>query len=175
LRRRVALYDLNRANAPTLGVCPPLRGRLSRALQIAEPGYFAFANGVLGLPNKSDEGVELARCSRRSLILQRGVMPRDFQLGSGVLTWDIGYPLRESAPEEALPGPATLNSYQLLDGSHHQWRLPNTTVSGIGEGPQPYGYSAHAGNAVFWIAATSVFGGEAGIGLDQSTVYEARL
>jgi len=175
LRRRASLYDLNRAGAPALEVCGPLRGRLARALQIAEPGYFAFADGALGLATKNDEAVELTRCKRRPLILQRRVTPRDFQLGSGILTWDTGYPLRESAPEEALPGPATLNGYQLQDGVRHQWRLPSTTVSGIGDGPQPYGYSAHAGNTVFWIAATSASGGEAGIALDQSTIYDARL
>lgn len=171
LRRHSALYDLNRAGAPALAVCGPLRSRFSRARQIAERGYFAFAEGVIGLPTRSDEGAELARCKQKPRILQKGAMPRDFQLGSGILTWDTGYPLSASAPEEALSGPARLDSYRLLDGSRREWSLPSTTVSGLGGGPQPYGYSAHAGNTVFWVAATSVFGGEAGVTLDQATIY----
>jgi hypothetical protein len=175
LRRHVALYDLNRPGAPVSAVCGALRRRLASALEIAEPGYFAFADGVFALPTKSDEGVELLRCKGKPRILQKRVIPRDFQLGAGILTWDTGYPLRESAPEEALPGPARLISYRLVDGRRHEWRLPSIPVSGIGDGPQPFGYSAHAGDTVFWIATTSAFGGETGATLDQATIYTARL
>jgi hypothetical protein len=171
LRRHFALYDLNRPGAPVPVVCGALRRRLASALEIAEPGYFAFADGVFALSAKSDEGVELLRCKGNPRILQQRMIPRDFQLGSGILTWDTGYALRESAPEEALSGPVRLISYRLVDGSRHEWRLPSIAVSGIGDGPQPFGYSAHAGNTVFWIAATSAFGGEAGATLDQATIY----
>jgi len=173
-RRHFAPSDLNRPGAPAPTVCRRLRRPFSRALGIPEPGYFALGEGMLALPTKNDEHVELDRCTRRSRVLSERAIPRDFQLGDGLLTWDTGYPLRLSSPEEALPGPARLISYHLRDASLQEWRLPSLAVSGFGGRAGPFGYSAHAGRMIFWIAATSASGGEAGAALEESTIYAAR-
>jgi hypothetical protein len=97
--------------------------------------------------------IVIERCNGPQTPLHPESDARDLQLGDGLLSWDTGLPPREEGPEEN----AVLTAYSLRYGSRRSWQLPLVSVKESVETPARlaiWGYSAHAGDTLFWEAVT---------------------
>jgi hypothetical protein len=93
-----------------------------------------------------------------------------------VLTWDTGHAATDvnAGAGEGDVTQGKLWCYQTATGKRRSVPLPETTVVGSEERKGVFGYSSHAGNTLFWIAATKVNVGK-GVTVEASAVYAATL
>jgi hypothetical protein len=136
----------------------------------------AYGGGVLAIEGSRHNGdVQIVRCHGHPAVIPGLGGPRDFSIGGGLLTWDNGLnPTIFGNPRQT----RTLTSYRLANGKRRNWPLPFVSPSGQEEPspPEPYGYSAHTANTVFWIAPRTLESvGVATAIVTRSTVYSARL
>jgi hypothetical protein len=167
------VVDLDDPGAPS--ACPAVQRR-GHLLGVNSLRGLTYADGVLASEGTRHNGdVELVRCHGRPTILPGRDEPRNINIGGGLLTWDNGLNPTESATTSET---RTLISYGLSSRRRRSWALPFVAVKGQVE-PQraePYGYSSHTANTVFWIAPRAIelalHGGGRVLG---SSVYAARL
>jgi hypothetical protein len=146
------IYELDRPGAPALPICARLRQGVHTVLEAGEEvGVYQPGMFVHEVFERSTIVIE--RCNPPQTTLHPESDPRDLQLGDGLLSWDTGLPPREEGPEEN----AVLTAYSLRYGSQRSWPLPLVSVKESVETPARlaiWGYSAHAGDTLFWEAVT---------------------
>ena len=142
------VVNLDKQGAPQ--ECPAVQKRAGVARKNGLGG--AYGDGVLAIEGSRHNGdVEIVRCHGYPAILPGIGGPGNFSIGGGLLTWDDGLnPTTFGNPRQT----RTLTSYRLANGKRRSWALPFVSPSGQEEPspPEPYGYSAHTANTVFWVA-----------------------
>lgn len=174
--------DLDAPRASTSGICPAVRRLVVHNPWDGLHRGFAFQGELFAQSSGKRGDVQLDRCHGRPTILRaRGTgdgfgsgEPDDFDLRSGLLSWDTG---SEAAgyipPEPKFRG--GLYTYELTTHRHQKWLLPRLTATGGGEPNRgTYGYSTHTASMVFWIA-TQTIGGDKILDVETSAVYAASL
>lgn len=183
--------DLELVGAPFERVCRALRGAVKEQLKYGRwrGEGFAFGGGVLAHPTHNFQNVRVQRCDGRSAFLPgpsesagrylRRSEPRDFDIGEGLLTWDTGHAAAGADMDEQSNERGTLSSYELSRGKLRKWKLPRLSIGGSPEleSPGAYGYSAHTGDFVLWVATRTIYqeGEAGGTHVAISSVYGARL
>jgi hypothetical protein len=166
------LVNLYASGAPPECPAVQIRGR-SLSANALQPEY---ADGTLVFEGSRHEGeAEIVRCHGRAATLHGRGELRNASIGGGLLTWDNGLNPTESGTTRER---RTLTSYGLSSRRRHSWPLPAVAVHGQVEPAraEPYGYSSHTANTVFWIAPTAVeLGQSGGAAVLRSSVYAARL
>lgn len=146
------VVNLDEPGAPQ--ECPAVQKRASVARESGLGG--TYSGGILAIEGSRHNGdVEIVRCHGHPAVIPGLGGPRDFSIGGGLLTWDNGLNPTEGATTSET---RTLTSYGLSNRRRRSWALPFMTVKGQVE-PQraePYGYSSHTANTVFWIAPRAI-------------------
>jgi len=186
----VALYDIvTRAvtysapsDVPDLDkpgqVCSRLRRQLA-AENAAGPTERrpSYDDGLLARPAKHGSGIELLGCRGRPRILHAAGQPENISLRAGLLTWDTAAPASAYNLEvEEHAGYGFLWTYRLSSGHRTHTKLPEMRIV-TGEphrSTNTLGYSTHAGNMLFWVAAQTIAAGHDGYALVNSTIFAAR-
>jgi hypothetical protein len=169
--------DLDRAGAPD--VCSALRTKLfARGRFDSSAGGFAFGEDTLVESVKRGEasgnGIRIRRCDGHSKTISAVAEPRDLFLLDGLLTWDTGHAGADLNAGGASTRRGRLWSYQTSTGRRDSLPLPQTTIIASRELHGVFGYSAHAGRTLFWIAATKADIGK-GVTVEASAIYAATL
>jgi hypothetical protein len=172
--------DLDRPGAPL--VCPPLRGKLASELSDPFPGGFTFGDDVLAEAVQHGDApvrrIRIRRCRGHSKLISTTPEPRDMLIAGGLLSWDTGHPGTQYDAEGLHPNvhihSGRLWTYQLATGRRRSVPLPLTsTLTPFGKMRSVLGYSSHAGQRLFWIAAASV--DIHGDNVETSAVYSTPL
>jgi hypothetical protein len=141
--------DIDRQDAPI--ICSALRRTLLPERTQSFGYLFAYNDGLLARP-ASHGRVQIDRCHKRPIILPGHGEPMNFDLRSGILTWDTGHSGEFYNPEEN-PVTGSVYAYNLATHKLRSWRLPQLPFN-TGEA-QPtigaFGYSTHTTNTIFWI------------------------
>jgi hypothetical protein len=166
-------------------------------------GGFSFRSGLFAHLEQIGEApvrhIRIARCHGSPTVVQVRLEPHErnseahpynVEIGGGFLTWDTGNQSSSFDQEEEYGLRATgglsrgtLSAYNLSTHRLLRWKLPSLRLdlSGLGRKRLPvgvFGYSAHAGNMGFWIAARRLscenIKGECGE-TDSSDIYATRL
>lgn len=160
LRHRVFARDDYESIEHGLGPLAPLGAGFSY-----RAGVFAHLEPNGEAPPKD---IRIERCQGATTVIavqpEHGeASPWNLQLGADRLTWDTGLAADRATALETIEHPraarhGTLTSYTINPHRLRTWRLPVLRLRQIGieEREWPignFGYSAHAGDAVFWIAA----------------------
>jgi hypothetical protein len=152
--------DLSRPGAPE--VCKALRTRLLYSMNHGD--FAAFAYGPEWLFTAASEGsrIRLRGCQNRVTSIPSGGYPEDFCFGAGILTWTVARS-GPSARSEEESGPHAKK--RLLNGRVGEYDVTRHRTASFAaprshlndDGSHYYGvfgYAAHAGRNIFWIAAT---------------------
>jgi hypothetical protein len=166
------VVNLDKPGAPL--ECPAVQKRARAGHANAAEG--GFSTGLLAIESSRHNGdVEIVHCHGRATVLSGRGEPKNLRLDGGLLTWDNGLnPTQSGFPREN----KTLTSYRLANRSRRSWTLPLVSVRGQEEPTprEPYGYSTHTTNAVFWIAPKTLESvGKATVVVTRASVYSARL
>jgi hypothetical protein len=174
--------DLDAPGASTNGICPAVRSLVVHNPWDGLHRGFAFQGELFAQGSGKHGNVQIDHCHGSPTILRaRGTddgfgngEPEDFDLRSGLLSWDTG---SEAAgyipPEPKFRG--DLYTYELTTHRRQKWLLPRLTATGGGEPNRgTYGYSTHTASMVFWIA-TQTIGGDKILDVETSGVYAASL
>jgi hypothetical protein len=127
-----------------------------------------------GPDGRSDRGLTLARCGKRTLPLDRRVTHWE-RLAGGVASWTTGEDALLDPERDARPG--TLAAYITRTGTLRRWRLPRATFRTDCENEPirgTIGESLHTRDAVFWVVPTQWDTGSV-CGVDAEAVYSAPL
>jgi hypothetical protein len=176
-----------------------LRSEIARAERenLTEPQDYAYDGGFLVRVARNFTDVGVYRCHGRPLTVPgpreptrhiEGInpaghheleplepgSPNQFDLRYGIVTWSTGWSIL-SSPFQAAVEFGTLTSFRVSDGRRWTWKLPNIRLYAGGENERGvYGYAEHTLNAVFWLAARDVTGGEVGpCCVETSYLYSA--
>jgi hypothetical protein len=171
-RPQSQMPDIDRQGAPT--ICARLRDRLI-AEERGLPRDYTYGFGLLASTTHGGD-VGLERCNGRRTTLHSSGQPQNFDLRSGLLTWDTGLPGEQFQDSEEVRH-GTLWSYEPSTGQRRRWTLPRLARErGAGERPVTgtLGYSTHTRNTVFWIATRTVILNKA-ISVGTSSVYAAPI